>query len=304
MAGNAAMNTPSMAMARADMAVASGQQQAQSRSTLAQTDALLQTGQVQNKNRASVAAADTLLKGGAPQQSSMSVTDVQSAVANPVRQAQIANAIQNSADQHKPEMDAAKAAIEAAKPIKDFGEQEPVSLLAQDKGRKIFVEFLNGKLLSERLRSAFKDGGYKVVDNVKNADVVYQFDGEYTIEPAYEREGLTEQLGVLSDNPHVIELPQRKVSAMKSALGGLLSAVSGQGDPTTRVTTYRQQVLLVANRHFEGKDIRVSALSAKEGMSLKFDILIQEAMQEIVEEVGIHAVQLASSGVAVPNVSH
>lgn len=118
--GNAAMNTPSVAMARADMAVKAGEPQAQSRNALAQTDALLKTGQVQDKNRATMAAADGMLKGSAPQ-STLSVSDAQSAArGTPQQQAQISNAIQDSVALHPPEMNAAQTAIDAAKPKQPF----------------------------------------------------------------------------------------------------------------------------------------------------------------------------------------
>ena len=298
--GNAAMNTPSAVMARADMAVKAGEPQAQSRSALAQTDALLQTGQIQAQNRATFAVAEGLLNGAvvSPVPSNRALAQT-AAGGTPQQQVQIDNAIQRSVAQHQPEMDAAKKAIEAAKPEQAFVAPEPASLLVQDRGRKVFVEFVGGKVLTERLQSAFKDGGYTVVDNAKDADVVYQFDGEYSVDAAYEREGLTEQLSVLTDNPHVIAAPQRKAGVMKTALGGFLSVVSGRQIDTKSSGAYKQQVLIVANRHFDGKDTRVSVLSAKESQALEYDALAKAAMQDIVSAVGIRNVQLVSTGSAV-----
>lgn len=288
--GNAAMNTPSVAMARADMAVKAGEPQAQSRNALAQTDALLKTGQVQDKNRATMAAADGMLKGSAPQ-STMSVSDAQSAArGTSQQQAQISNAIQDSVALHQPEMNAAQAAIDAAKPKQPFATPESTELLAQDKGRKIFVEFLNGKSLTSNLQQVFKNAGFTVVDNAKDADVLYQFDGDYTVDAAYERDGLTEQMGPLTDNPHAIEAPQRKAGLMTKTLGGFLNAV-GRPVDTTKSGAYKQKVLIVANRRFEEKDMRVSATASKESMALEPDAMINGAMQDVLSAVGIHPSQ-------------
>lgn len=162
--------------------------------------------------------------------------------------------------------------------------------MAQDKGRKIFVEFLNGKSLTSNLQQVFKNAGYTVVDNSKDADVVYQFDGDYTVDAAYERDGLTEQMGPLADNPHAIEAPQRKAGLMTKTLGGFLNAV-GRPVDTTKSGAYKQKVLIVANRRFEGKDMRVSASASKESASLEPDALINSAMQDVLSAVGIHPTQ-------------
>lgn len=261
--GNAALSTPSAAIARADAAVAAGQPQSQSRNVLAQYDA----------------------NGGVRPQ--LTVTQPQ--------QAQIAGNLQGGLNQYKSQIDAELA---AAAPKEAFGVTQAVNMLEQDKGRKIFVEFVNGKTLTERMRTAFKQTGYTVVDAAADADVTYQFDGEYIIAAEAGRDGLTESLGALHDNPHPIEAPQKKGGILKGAVGGLLTVFGGGQLVPQTPAAYRQQALIIANRHFEGKDTRVSAAVNQDGAALTSDAMILDAMQGIVAAVGLKAVTPAKEQLA------
>lgn len=59
--------------------------------------------------------------------------------------------------------------------------------------------------------------------------------------------------------------------------------------------TYRQQVLIVANRHFDGKDARVAFMSEKDIATLTPDAIIDEAMRGITGAVGVQKTVLASA---------
>lgn len=252
-AGNAALSTPSAVIARADAAVAAGQPQAQSRNVLAQYDAN---------------------NGARPQ-----------VTYTPGQQANVAGQMQGGLDQAQAKIN---AELEAAKPKEAFAVQQAVGLAKQDKERKLFVEFVNGKALTEKLRAAFKSAGFALADDKAAAEVVYQFDGEYHVSAEPNRDGVTEQLGAFIDAPRVIEAPQVKTGMLKSAAGGLLAVFSGgQLKPSVTPVTYKQQVLIVANRHFDGKDTRVASLSEKDAATLTPDAMIDEAMRKIQGAAGL-----------------
>lgn len=251
--GSAALSTPSAAIARADAAVAVGQPQAQSRNVLAQYDAN---------------------NGVRPQ-----------VTFTPGQQANVANEMQGGLDKYKAQVN---AEMDAAKSKDGFVVEQAVGLAKQDKERKVFVEFVNGKILTEKLRTAFKSAGFALADDKATAEVVYQFDGEYHVAAEPNRDGITEPLGAFFDAPHVIEAPQVKTGMLKSAAGGFLAVFSGgQIKPQATPETYRQQVLIVANRHFEGKDTRVASVSDRDSVILLPEAMIDEAMRKIQGAAGL-----------------
>lgn len=277
--GDAALNTPSAIMARADMAVKAGIPQAQSRQAIDGANVLMKTGRPQEQSRAAVEAAMT---GGVLRPS---VGSVQPG-GTPEDKARAAEAVQGAIAQHQGEIDKAKAEIEAAKPKKLLSEPEPTDLASLDKGRKVYVEFVGGQKLTERLQLAFKNSGHNIVGSAAEAEVVYQFDGEYAVSPESNREGLTERIGVYDDNPHPLEAPKEQ-SSMKGAVGGFFASMAGIPVRQASTGTYRQGVLLVANRRFNGQDARVSALVKEESGLLEPDMLIKSALQEIMSTVGV-----------------
>jgi len=276
--GDAALSTPSAIMARADIAVKTGAPQAESRRAIAGANDLMKTGRPQAQSRAAVEAAMT---GGAVRPT---VADVQLG-GSPEDRAKVNEGVANIIAQHQGEIDKAKAEIEAAKPKELLSEPEPTNLASLDKGRKIYVEFVGGKKLTELLQLVFKDSGHTVVASAAEAEVLYQFDGEYAISPEGRRDGLIERVGAYSDNTHPLEAPKEQ-SSMKNAVGGFLASMAGlQVRPTSGI--YRQAVLMVVNRHFDGKDARVSAILGKEHRMLEPDMLIVSTLHEICKIVGI-----------------
>lgn len=285
--GNAAMNTPSAMMARADIAVKTGAPQAESRRAIAGADALMKTGQPQAQSRAAVEAAMT---GGAVHPSA---TGVQPGGTQEDR-ARVAAGIQGGIAQHQGDINKAIADVEAAKPKTLLTEPEATNLAVLDKGRKVYVEFVGSKKLTEQLQSAFKDNGHTVVASAAEAEVVYQFDGEYVIGHEGSRDNVIERVGAYSDNPHTIEPPQQaQPSAVKTAVGGFFAAMAGIPikQPSVDAGAYKQAVLVVANRHFNGQDARVSALAKEESGVVEADMLITNALQELVATVGVSNVK-------------
>lgn len=282
--GDAALNTPSAIMARADIAVKTGVPQAQSRRAVEDADALMRTGQPQAQSRAAVEAA---MSGGV----------VRSTVGNGQLggsagdKARAAEGVQNAIAQHRGEIEQAMSEVEAAKPKELLSEQELTNLASLDRGRKIYVEFVGGQKLTERLQQAFKSSGHIVVGSSAEADVVYQFDGEYAVSPESNRDGLSERVGAYMDNPHALESPQAQ-SSMKRAVGGFFASMAGiPVKQPSAVTTFRQGVLMVANRRFNGQDARVSASIKEESGMLEPDILIKSVLQDLIKTVGLTEVK-------------
>lgn len=294
--GNAALSTPSAAIARADAAVAMGQPQSQSRAVLARYDAA-QGAQNTNPTPTPAQAAQAVQATDKAPKPFISTPwfniVIGSAPQAQPEPANVANQLQGGLDKNKAKFN---AELDAAKSKEGFAVQQAVGLALQDKERKLFVEFVNGKALTEKLRAAFKDAGFSLVDEKAAADAVYQFDGEYNVASEPNRDGITEPLGALLDAPRVIEAPQVKTGMLKSAAGGLLAVFSGgQLKPPVTPSTYRQQVLIVANRHFDGKDARVSVLFDKDAATLMPDAMIDEAMRGIAGAVGVQKTVLASA---------
>ena len=283
--GDAALSTPSAIMARADLAVKTGAPQAESRRAIAGANELMKTGLPQAQSRAAVEAAMT---GGAVRPS-VNANGIQLG-GTPEDRASVGEAIQNAIAQHQGELDKAKAEVEAAKPKELLSEPEPTNLSSLDKGRKVYVEFVGGKKLTEQLQLAFRNSGHTVVASAAEAEVVYQFDAEYFVSPEGHRDGLNKRVGPYSDNPQPLEEPKVQ-SSMKNAVGGFLASMAGIPVKQPTSSTYRQSVLMVANRHFNGQDARVSAIAAEESGMLEPDMLIKEALQEIIKTVGVNEVK-------------
>lgn len=282
--GNAAMNTPSAVMARADLMVKAGIPQAQSRAAIEGANDLMKTGQPQAQSRAAVEAATISMNGG--KITPPNVGSVQLG-GTPENKAMVAAGIANAIAQHQAEINRAIAEVDAAKPKQLLSVPEVENLTSLDKGRKVFVEFVGSKKLTERLQSAFKGNGFEVVSSAGEADAVYQFDGEFSVGEEPTRQGVTERVGAFVDSPHPIELA-KKSGGVKKMVGGFLLAMGGLQIPQQQDSgVYRQAVLFVANRHAEGKDIRVSVINRAESSELNPDVLIESAMQEMMGAIGI-----------------
>lgn len=282
--GNTAMNSPSVVVARADQQVKLGIPRSESRRVIDQADAAMASGKPQEQIRNAIAALD----GAAPK---TTLTDVQAAVGDTTEQnKRIQVAMQESIDQRQSEIADARAAIEAAKPKNAYSVAEQSGLSRLDKGSKVFVEFIGGKKLTEHLQQVFKNSGFNVVATSAEAEVVYQFDGVYAVQPSASREGITNSVGMLNDDPKPLDLPKEKsgMSSIKSSVGSLFVAMAGIPIKPPSATGYKQSVLLVANRRYGGEDSRVSALSSDESETLESVKLIDTAMADLMPGVGFN----------------
>lgn len=282
--GNAALSTPSAVMARADLMVKTGVPQAQSRAAIEGANVLMKTGQPQAQSRNGINAATIAMNGGAvPLQG---VGDVQLG-GTPENRAKVEAGFANAMSQHQGEIEKAKADIESAKPKELLTVPETINLTSLDKGRKVYVEFVGSKRLTERLQLAFKGCGFEVVGSAAEADSIYQFDGEYNVGAEAAREGVSLQAGRFVDSPHPIELT-KKGASVKNMVGGFILTMSGRPVPQQHDSgLYRQAVLFVANRRAEGKDIRVSVLNKDDSYEMRPEAMIDGALVEIMDSVGI-----------------
>lgn len=282
--GGAAMNTPSVMMAKADLMVKAGIPQSQSRAAIDGANDLMKTGRPQAQSKAAVDAATVVMNGGkvdAPAAGGVQLGGT--AQDKAAAEAGVMDAI----SQNQGEIDKAKAAVEAAKPKELSSVPQVANLATLDKGRKVYVEFVGSKKLSERLVQAFKDNGHDVVGSEAEADVIYQFDADYAIAEEPSREGTIIRVGQFVEEGKAIEL-KPKGASVKQMVGGFLLAMGGKSVPQQKDSgLYRQATLFVANRHADGKDIRVANRLHTETAELNPVPFIDGALLDLMDMVGV-----------------
>lgn len=284
--GGAAMNTPSAVMAKADIMVKTGVPQAQSRDALARADVLMKTGHPQAQSRAAVDAATVAMNGGKVDAPAVGNVELGGSAQD---KAMAREGVLGAIAQNQGEIDKAKAAIEAAKPAALPATSPQVSnLAALDKGHKVYVEFVDSKQLTERLVQAFRANGYEVVASEAEAEAVYQFDAEYAIAEEASREGTLVRVGkYVEEGSQPIEL-KAKGASMKQMAAGFLFAMGGKELPKQQDSgLYRQAALFVANRHADGKDMRVAARSSADTYELAPMKLIEGVFIDLMDLVGV-----------------
>lgn len=299
--GNAAMNTPSATMAKADLMVKAGIPQAQSRAAIDGAHDLMKTGRPQAQSRAAVEVATVAVNGDTVTAANRETVEL-GGTANDKAAAR--DGVMTAIGQHQPEIDQAKAAVEAAKPDSLPSAPKIENLASLDKGRKVYVEFVGSKTLSERLVQAFRQNGHQLVDNEAEADAVYQFDAEFAIAEEPSREGANVRVGqFVEDGAKLIEL-KAKGASLKGMATGVLFALGGREMPKRQDSgLYRQAALFVANRHADGKDMRVAVGKKSETYELEPMKLIDGALLDLLDAVGVpekSPTPIAANGIAPP----
>lgn len=282
--GGAAMNTPSVMMAKADLMVKAGIPQAQSRAAINGANDLMKTGRPQAQSKAAVDAATIAMNGG--KVDVPAAGDVQLGGTAQDRAAAEAG-VMDAISQNQGEIDKAKAVVEAAKPKELPSVPQVANLSTMDMGRKVYVEFVGSKKLTDRLVQAFKDNGHDVVESEKEAEVVYQFDADYAIAEEPSREGTIIRVGQFVEEGKAIEL-KPKGASVKQMVGGFLLAMGGKAVPERKDSgLYRQAALFVANRHAEGKDMRIAERFHTETAELNAVPFIDGALLDMMDKVGV-----------------
>jgi hypothetical protein len=267
--GEAAMNSPTVVTSRATAMVNDPAWRAAQR---ASTDSALQR-------------ADAMVAAGIPQAQSRSVLgqlDTMSQAGN------TATAVSSLADSARLDATGAKKDTNGSKSMTAEGkaipkEVDPISTLeviypkiasededpfAQDRGKKVYVEFLGSVQQTKKLREALGKVGHQLVSSKSDADVTYLFEGEYTISGTQSYDGVMMSLGALLDQPNVpVATPEKKLmGSISSGFGKLFTAAAAaQGGQLPTLPgaipegQIQQNVLVVlARQPRNGKEVRTS----------------------------------------------
>lgn len=284
--GEAALSTPSMGMARAEMLANSGAFQAEERLAMAQAGLAAASGTplaatAINVARTAAAHAET----HDAVQATMSQAKVM--LQNGSQQADVTAA-----------MNQAKESAMAAPTIK-----RPTDAFSADLGRKLFVEFVGSPSETARLRGLLAARGHLIVDQAGDAEVRYRIEGEYTIYETAQHGGLTRDAGDLLEHPaQGIAMPEpKRKSSLTASLGRLLlgrTIVPGMEESAPG--TIKQGALIVASRHpADGKETRVSAIQTEHSANIMGARLALSARDSLYERLGLgverQAVSLAIS---------
>lgn len=308
--GRAALSTPGMAVAQADLMVKNplwrAQQRLNNEAVFQQADAQVAAGIPQARARLALAQADVLQKTGIQQAGTEVVVKAAEGVARQGVRKEDAERVADAAGQVSAEArDAASATAQETGAVpgatqheaaSDQPAQAPEDAFSPDLGRKLYVEFVGSPKETQRLRELLAGRGHTIVAGKEEADVIYLIEGEYTIPETKQYGGVTVGVGELLENPgKVIPAPEKKL--MGSVGAGvskfLLAAAGAQGQSVPqemmpRDGVFRQEVLLVIARQPEdGKGTRFSVVRSIESADLRAGDLAAQAWKEMVEALGV-----------------
>lgn len=303
--GRAALNTPSMVMAQADLMtknplwraqqrlnneavfraagaqVAAGIPQAKARIALAQADVLQKTGIQQAGTEAVVKAAEETARQGVRKEDVEKVADVADPVSTEARDA---------APAPQPEAQAALAGAARPEAAPDQVAQAPGDAFSPDLGKKLYVEFVDSPSETRKLREMLASRGHALVETREDAEVVYLIEGEFMIPETKLHDGMTKSLGAFLENPaQAIEPPAKKViGSIGAGLSRFMLAAAGAQAPENQASGYRQSVLLViARQPKDGKETRVSVVQKAQGETIEASSLAKAAKEALYRDLGI-----------------
>lgn len=217
--GEAAVNTPSVAVARADAMAHSpiyrAQVRAQSEAVFRQADAAVAAGIPQAQSRVVLAQADVLAKSGIPQAGSKQAdvergTEVAAAVAGTNNQ---------GTGQPVPQAAGKTGALPVSENMKTGGAPDAFS---PDLGKKIYAEFVDSSTQTKKLRDALVARGHVLADKREDADVVYLIEGEYVVPENKQYQGVRVSAGNLLETPDK-PIPEPEKKLMGSLGSGVAS---------------------------------------------------------------------------------
>lgn len=124
-----------------------------------------------------------------------------------------------------------------------------------DKTKTLFVSFQNSPKLTQDLRQYMQRHGYKLVDSTDEADVVYLFEGEYTVSENSMHDGLKSDSGTMYETPGSIHAPANKTTGeIKGLFAKAVLGLAAIQNPTANIpkaqsaNDYSQDILIVAAR--------------------------------------------------------
>lgn len=271
--GEAAMSTPSVTVARAEMLSATGEIQAREAMARLQVEA----GGNSMQTQALVGAAVTGLHAYQTRDRvAAGLAEARDAVLNG-QGAEVAAAMEQAKATAKPAPVADRSTLDAFSP---------------DLGRRVHVEFVGSPSETMFLRRSLSEKGHLLVDRAEEADVVYRIEGEYSIAATQSKEGLTRDVGSLLESPSqdITQSIRKEKGSLTAGLGRLLAGMAMIEMPNAPQAdeTLKQTVLLVAARQpVSGKETRAAVTQVAQGGSITGATLSVAARDALYAKLGL-----------------
>jgi hypothetical protein len=283
--GEAALNTPSVMMARADVMSKSPTMRAQTNAAIQQADILSASGTTQSQAQRAIAQVDVMSRVGALQaetKGAIHLTEIVTIASSTSQVVEQRVVLENT------------LAENATPPI---APEQSKDAFSPDIGKKIYVEFVGSTAQTKVLKDLLLGRGHMLVDKKSDADIVYLLEGEYVIAENKQHKGLNISVGQLLDDPaKPIEKPEAKImGSVGAGLSKFIFAVAqaqGANVPTTalpkEINGFRQQVLLVTARQPKGgAETRFSVVQEVESPVLDGVLLAKSANEEMHGRLGL-----------------
>jgi len=166
---------------------------------------------------------------------------------------------------------------------------------SQDRGKRVFVEFINAPKFSAHLAEQLKAQGLQISNTAEEAEVLYRFEGDLQIPETQLYSALRVDVGSFLEKPEAIIPPEKKTSGQVKAIVGsiFLGLARAQGSnipPAAKSaddSTYSQDVVVVASRQADGKEIRVSSRRKQRTAVVGGDQIIQETTRDLFWLLGL-----------------
>jgi len=258
--GEAALNSPSLAVRRAEILAKDPLYRARLRA---------QTG-------AAFAEADRMVAAGIPQaRARAALANAQRSVTGDGMQVQLGDA----AVARLP----VSTANDVPKETEAVGPDAGNAFVA-DRGRKIWIEFEDAPSETLRLQQLLLGFGHSLAADRQSAEVVYLFQGEYVVEETATHAAVRRSFGELLESPDVtVEAP-----TPKQAKGWSLARLLGVEPVAEARHGYKQYALLViARRPHEGGETRVSAMTRLPSGPIEARKLTEWAREELYQQLGL-----------------
>lgn len=295
--GSAALNTPSMMMAQADVLARSPGFRAQNAEAVRQADRLVAAGVPQAQTRTALAQVDAMPNKLALQAGLQGAIQLAHAVSAP------------GVTAPNPEIGSTPAPVSVQVKNEESAQQlatESVQdAFSPDMGKKLYVEFIGSPAQTKSIREMLTGRGHTLLDAKDDAEVAYLIEGEYVVAETKERQGVDISIGKLLDNPtQTIEPPQRKLmGSVRSGFGMLMLGMAqaqGAQIPAAAMPKegngFRQTVLLVTARQPKGgAETRISVFKEIESTALDGAMLSRSANEEMRGQLGLAQVKRADN---------
>lgn len=287
--GEAALNTPSVVMAQADLMSKSPALRADINASIRQADMQTASGLPQAQAQRAIALADTLHKNGLFEAGTKSPIQLTNVAVETKTTIPATSQVPERPDAVK--VTSTENSSESASPL------IAVNAFSPDVGKKVYLEFVGSASQNKVLRDVLLGHGHTLANNRNEADVVYLIEGEFVIAENKQHKGLNLSVGQLLDDPtKPIEKPATKMmGSIGMGLNKLMFAMAqaqGANVPTAalpkEINGFRQQVLLVTARQpKDGAETRFSVVQEVESPVVEGGSLANAAYKEMLDRLGL-----------------